>query len=64
MILNINDEMLVDIERISVLLPNDGLVAFDGPFVHIEKKHMDILVKAFKWQHNSHTYDQNFKLKN
>ena len=63
MILNMDDEFLVDVEKISVLRPIERLVAFNGPFVSITEEQMKILVKAFKWQHNSHTYDKNFKLK-
>lgn len=63
MILKTN-EMMVDVDRIAAILDQkDGsaLVCFDGAMV-VKNEQKEVIEKAFKKLHYTHTYDENLKI--
>jgi hypothetical protein len=62
MILNLNDELFIDIDKVSLVIPEDGIVAVEGFGLQLtNKEYAKIIAKAFKWQHQTHMYNKELK---
>ena len=62
MILNLDDEILVDLEQVSAVMPTSKYIVVGGTKVTILKdNYMAIIIKAFKWQHQTHMYNKDLK---
>jgi len=62
MILNLDDKVMLDIDKVSMVLAKDKFLVVDGVALTLEKnEHIDVIAKAFKWQHQGHTYDKELK---
>ena len=56
MVLNINNETIIDIDRVSAISPSCIIV--DGYKMNIYKEDMKAIKRAYYLTHNSHMYDQ------
>ena len=62
MILNLDDEILVDLDQVSAVMPASKYIVVGGTKITILKdNYMAIIVKAFKWQHQTHMYNKDLK---
>jgi hypothetical protein len=62
MILNLDDDILLDIDQVIAVVPQDRFVILDGACLTIERDdHLKAILDAFKWVHDSHMYDKNLK---
>jgi hypothetical protein len=62
MILNLDDEILLDVDKVSAVIPASKYIVVGGTKVTILKeKYLAAIVKAFKWQHQTHMYNKELK---
>jgi hypothetical protein len=62
MVLNLDDEILIDMDKVSAVLPGSKYIIVDGTKMTILKeKNMNSIIDIFKWQHQSYMYDKNKK---
>jgi len=62
MILNIDNDIHIDMDKVSAILPRSKYIVIDGTKVTILKdEYMNIIIKAFQYIHKSYTYDKNLK---
>lgn len=63
MILNLDNKLMIDVDKISLVDVEDQAFVIDGALWYggCITDYIDIIAKAFKWQHQTHTYDKNLK---
>jgi len=63
MILNLDDEIIIDTDRISLITMDDKTIVVDGVLMYggFIEKYIDVIAKAFKWQHQTHMYNKELK---
>ena len=62
MILNLDDDFLINMDKVVAVVPQDRFVVLEGTVLTIERdEHLDAITKAFKWIHKSYTHDKNMK---
>ena len=54
--------MIIDIDKVSAILPASKYIVVNGTKVTILKdEYMATIIKAFKWKHCSYIYDKHMK---
>ena len=62
MVLNLDDNLIIDIDSISAVVPMSKYIVVDGTKVSVLKPtYMNAIVKAFKWNHVLHMYGKDLK---
>jgi len=62
MILNLDNDVFIDMDKVSAVVPADKFVVVDGALLNILKDdYIVIIANAFKWQHQGHTYNKELK---
>jgi len=62
MILNVDYEIMIDVDKISLILPKDNFIVVDGTKVNVTSECLTTLVNAFRFVHNSHMYNKDLKI--
>jgi len=62
MILNLDNDVFIDMDKVSAVVPADKFVVVDGVLLNILKDdYIVIIADAFKWQHQTHMYNKELK---
>ena len=62
MVLNLDNDVFIDMDKVSAVVPADKFVVVDGVLLNILKDDYIVsIADVFKWQHQDHTYDKNLK---
>lgn len=62
MILNLDDNILIDMDRVSAVVPGDKFIVIDGTVLTVQdKNYIEIISDAFKWIHKTHIYTKDLK---
>jgi len=61
MVLNLDNDLMVDVDRISLISSVDSFIIVDGTKVKIAKDYLITLIDAFKRLHQTHIYNKELK---
>ena len=62
MILNVDDEIFIDVDKISAIMPKDKFVVLDGCALALtNEEQVNIILKAYKQNAKAYMYDKELK---
>jgi len=63
MILNLDNLLHIDMDKVSFVDAEDGTIVIDGMLMYggSVQRYIDTIADAFKYIHKSYTYDKNLK---